>query len=346
MSATLGLTNAELVAMLAARGGIDAVRESFMRDQTYRDTPLGRVFGRYLDALAFEEYSEKTVEVREQTLAWLAFDYPELEPADVTKDLLEAFLVEKWRDAARNTKAGHISTLRCAFAWLHDNDLIPHDPARKLKSPRMVETTRRSHSHAVIRKLVLAQPQRRDRVAILLLYWCALRRKELRVVQFSHIDLGRRVLTVFGKGARVDEVNIPEPLALELERYVQDHDPEPDEYLLYPQKIGRVGGWPNWIYDVVWDDRRSPLTISAVDKWWQRCRDRAGLSDGDGRVLMHELRHTAGTHAQEAGHDLLATQEMLRHRSAETTQRNYLHLDRRREVARVQRLMVDPMAEE
>lgn len=340
------LTREALVTMLANLGGIDAVREDYVRNQEYRLTPIGRLFGRYLDSLTFDEYSDHTVDNREQTLAWFAFDHPALEPDQVTHDLLRAFLEEHWRDAARNTKASHVSTLRCAFAWLHDHDLIPQDPARKLKPPRRADTNRRSHSHAVIRKLVISQPQRRDRIAILTLYWCALRRNELRQVKFAHIDLGRRILTVFGKGSRVDEVNIPEPLALELERYVQDNDPDPDEYLLFPQKIGRTGGWPNWVYDVVWEDRRRPMTQSALDKWFQRCRQRAGLDEGDLKVLMHELRHTAGTHAQEAGHDLSATQEMLRHRSAETTKRTYVHLDRRREVARVQRLMRDPMAEE
>lgn len=338
------LTRADLVAMLADLGGINAIREDYVASKEYRDTPIGRALGRYLDDLAFEGYSESTYLNREQTFAWLAFDYPNLEPADVTYDLLRAFLHEHWKDAAANTKAGHVSGLKCGFAWLHDHDLIPTDPARKLKAPRRTETNRRSHSHEVIRKLVLAQPRRVDRIAILILYWCALRRKELREIQFSHIDLARRVLTVFGKGRRVDEVNIPEPLALELERYIQDHAPEPDEYLLHPHKVGRTGGWPNWIYDVVWEDRRSPLTLSAVDKWFDRCRKRAGLDEGERRVLMHELRHTAGTHAQEAGHDLLATQELLRHRSPATTERTYIHLDRRREVARVQRLMRDPMA--
>ena len=178
---------------------------------------------------------------------------------------------------------------------------------------------------------------RRDRVAILMLYWCALRRNELRLVQFRHIDLGRRVITVFGKGGRILEQHIPEPLALELERHIQDRDAEPDEYLLYPLKIGRVGGWPDWRYDIVWENRFAPLTSSGIDKWWQRCRTRAGL----GKVLMHELRHSAGTHMQEAGHDLLATQEFMRHRSAATTERDYIHIDRRAAVARVTRLMPD-----
>ena len=134
------------------------------------------------------------------------------------------------------------------------------------------------------------------------------------------------------EGGRVDEQNIP-ALALELERLAQDHDPAPDEYLLFPQKIGRRGGYPTYETGVVWEDRLSPLSISGIDKWFQRARARAGLDAASDKVLMHELRHSAGTHAQESGHDLVATQHMLRHKSAATTERTYVHLDRKVYVA-------------
>lgn len=340
-----GLTRAQFVDMLAGLGGEEGLRYDFMRSGDYRTKPIGALAGRYLDALAFENYSENTVNGRTQALVWLTFDYPNLEPHEVTYDLLRDFLQKHWRDAAPNTKSQHVSTLRCFFAWAYDQDLIPENPAKKLKPPRRTETERRSHSQTVIRRLVVAQDSRRDRVAILTLYWCALRRNELRLVQYRHIDLGRRVLTVFGKGGRVDEQNIPEPLALELERLVQDNDPHPDEYLLYPQKVGRVGGFPAYEHGVTWEDRRAPLSKSGIDKWFQRARKRAGLDDPDDRVLMHELRHSAGTHAQESGHDLLATQHMLRHKSAATTERTYVHLDKTRYVARMQRGMRDLMDE-
>src|SRR5207247_2897060 len=129
------------------------------------------------------------------------------------------------------------------------------DPGRKLKTPRTTGSERRSHSTARIRKLVTGQDSQRDRVALLLLYWCALRRNELRQVKFRHIDLANRRLTVFGKGGAVLDQNIPEPVALELERHVQDRAPDPDEYLLYPQKVGRRGSWPLYTVDVVWEDR-------------------------------------------------------------------------------------------
>jgi integrase len=339
-TATPDLTPAEIARMLAQAGGLEALRDQVLKDQSYREYPIGRAAGKYLDGLLFDNYSGMTVDHREQTLAWLAIEHPTLEPGDVTYDHLRAFLEKNWKDAKPNTRAAHVSALRTFFAWLADHDLIPSDPARKLKAPRQKDTERRAHSHDLIRKLVVGQDSQRDKCALLLMYWCALRRNELRLVQFRHIDLANRQLTVFGKGGRVLEQNIPEPVALELERHIQDRQAKPDEFLLHPQRLGRQGTYPLYAEIVLWEDKLRPFTTTAIDKWWQRCVRRAGLD----HFPMHELRHTAGTHFHQAGHDLVATQAFMRHQSAGTTERTYIHLDRTMEVARVQRLMRDPLA--
>lgn len=339
--AVADLTPDVFARMLDARGGIDAVRYAFMDTGSYRLTVIGGLAGRYLDSLRFDNYSERTFANRQQTLSWLAFDHPTLEPDAFTHDLLRAVLERHWSTAAPNTKAGHVSALRVFFDWCYEHGHVPADPARRLKPPRLNETERRSHSQDTIRKLVLAQDDRRDRVALLTMYWCGLRRNELRVVQFRHVNLTDRLLTVFGKGGTVIDQNIPGPLALALERHIQDRVAQPDEFLLYPFKVGRRGAWPTYESVVIWEDRMRPLTQAAIDKWFVRCRDRAGMPD----VVMHELRHSAGTHMQEAGHDLLATQYFMRHKSAATTERTYIHVDRAEYVRRVQRTVPDPMVE-
>jgi site-specific recombinase XerD len=410
-SVTAALLQDAPVEMILARAA--ELREDAIRNQGYRLTPLGRLVGLYLDDLRFNNYSGRTVDSREYILAGLAFDLANLAPNEVTTDRLRTYLNERYGELKPNTRHSAVSAVKCLFAWLHDNDHLPSDPARKLKAPRSVDSERKAHSLSTIRRIIVAQDARRDRCALLLLYWCALRRNELRQVQFRHIDLARRTLTVFGKGGKVAEQNIPEQVALELERYVQDeglltergsakeefgvlqpagHAPllgnpprsvsrsfldegvmpmrNPDlslegrshagkeaggdvsvtgprlafrdEYLLYPQKLGRRGTYPHYTDQVIWEDRLSPLSMSGIDVWWRRMLRNAGLP----QFPMHEVRHTAGTHFHEAGHDLYATQIFLRHASAATTARVYLHLDRTREVARVQRDMADPLEEE
>ena len=95
---------------------------------------------------------------RRQTIAWLTFDHRELHPAEIKLDLLREFLERHWRDAAPNTKTQHVSSLRCFFAWAYENDHIPENPAKRLRSPRKTETERRSHARSVVRQLVAARP--------------------------------------------------------------------------------------------------------------------------------------------------------------------------------------------
>ena len=323
MSTLLQATD-EMILAAAAR-----LLEHAVKDQTYRKTPIGHHAGRYLDQLRFDEYSDKTVENREHTLAWLALDYAHRQLDEIGEEDLRLFLAKHWRDSAANTRRIHVSGLRSFFAWCHDQDLIPQDPARRLKAPRHKDTERRSHSEQVVRQLVIAQPSLRDRCALLLLYWCALRRNELRLVQFRHIDLANRVLTVFGKGGKIVDQHIPEPLALELERLIMNRNPAPDEYLLHPQRVGRYGHWPVYSEDVIWEDRMRAMAVSSISKWWERCCARAHLPD----LEMHELRHTAGTHFHQQGHDLVATQHFMRHANPATTANTYIHLDRRQAVA-------------
>lgn len=324
-------------AMILARAA--ELRENAVKDKTYQQTPIGLLVRRYLQELAFDNYSSRTIDSREQILAHLALDLAHRNPADVELEDLRGHLSDRYAHVKPNTRAAAVSAVRVLFTWAHDNDLIPTNPGRKLRAPRQKDTERRAHSLATIRRLVIACDTRRDRVALLLLYWCALRRNELRQVQWRHIDLARRIVTVFGKGGTVLEQNIPEQVALELERYILDEAPDPDDHLLYPTRVGRRGRYPLYTEGIIWEDRASPLSISGMDAWWRRAIRRAGID----HFPMHEIRHSAGTHFHETGRDLVATQHFMRHKNPATTARTYVHLDRGQTIARVQRDMPDPL---
>jgi len=318
------------------------LREVAIKDKSYRTTPIGQLAGRYLDGLAFDNYSAKTITERERVLAYLALDYAHRQPGELTTDELRDFLA-RWKDAAVNYRRSLVSTVRVFFEWAHENDHVPVNPARKLKAPRTKDedSRRRAHPLDTIRRLVLAQPQRRDRLALLLAYWCALRRDELRQVQIADLDFYNRTLTVHGKGGTLLEQNLPEPVARELELHILETGARPDHYLLSPQKQARYGTYPLYRYEIVTPDPTRPYSLSGIDRWWQNCRSRAGLPD----LVLHELRHTAGTHFHLQGHDLVATQHFMRHKNPATTARVYVHLDRVRAVSEVQRRMPDPLGE-
>jgi site-specific recombinase XerD len=58
-----------------------------------------------------------------------------------------------------------------------------------------------------------------------------------------------------------------------------------------------------------------------VHRWFKRCLAKAGLPDN---IILHELRHTAADELYRETKDIVIAQQLLRHKSIETTRR-YLH---------------------
>jgi integrase len=185
-----------------------------------------------------------------------------------------------------------------------------------------------TESHAEL--LVTSQESLSHRVAMQLLFGLALRKNELRVIQFKHFDLGRRRLKVFGKGGTIIDVPIPtEELRLEIERLILERKPAPNEYLLYPVRRGRKKPagqryiTKNDPDDVLWEDRKKPLDANGMQRWWKRCVENAGIP----YLNMHAARHTAITDFLRDSGNLKLTQQLARHKDISTTANIYAHLD-------------------
>jgi integrase len=65
------------------------------------------------------------------------------------------------------------------------------------------------------------------------------------------------------------------------------------------------------------DDAKKPVTVALVENAWQRVRGRAGVED----VRIHDLRHTVGTYATQAGVNAFIVRDLLRHKNVTTTDR-------------------------
>lgn len=147
-----------------------------------------------------------------------------------------------------------------------------------------------------------------------------LRKSELARLQFKHYD-GRN-LTVHGKGGKVRYLPIIEQeLRLELERHILDRGPEPDEFLLYPEKLG-----PEFYQGpvgTIWQDPKRQLSSTAMHRWWVKRLEQAGLPHRP----MHEARHTALTEFLRGSGNLKLTQMLAGHADIGTTANIYAHLD-------------------
>jgi len=113
---------------------------------------------------------------------------------------------------------------------------------------------------------------------------------------------------------------VHEDLLADLARLALDSDAQPNEYLLYPVRVGNARTNPN-LRGIVREHRDRPMVHSTMHRWFKRCLQTAGAAD----FPMHELRHTAGDEFRRAGNDLELTRLFMRHASISTTSDFYMH---------------------
>ena len=83
------------------------------------------------------------------------------------------------------------------------------NPVVPIRSPRLRDVERELFSADDIVRIVAAQPERRDRVALKLLFLMGRRKGELASIRYRDFDLGRRRLRVHGKGGKIRHTPIP-----------------------------------------------------------------------------------------------------------------------------------------
>lgn len=151
---------------------------------------------------------------------------------------------------------------------------------------------------------------RRDLALLELLYGCGLRVSEACGLGPDDADLGRRTVTVLGKGTKVRRLPLGAAAADAIGAYLQVRaalvGPDSPAEALFLNRRGR---------------RLSPRDATRIVA-------RHPLPDGR-RLHPHALRHAFATHLLEGGADLRAVQELLGHADLGTTQ-VYTHVTRDR----------------
>ena len=151
----------------------------------------------------------------------------------------------------------------------------------------------------------------RDLAVLELLYGTGIRVSECCGLDDHDLDLGRRMVTVLGKGAKIRRIPLGDPAADALSAWTRHGRPvletaeTPVGAVFLNQRGRRLG--PRDARRIL---ERHPLP--------------------DGRTLHpHALRHAYATHLLEGGADLRTVQELLGHADLATTQ-IYTHLTRER----------------
>lgn len=221
------------------------------------------------------------------------------------------------RRYARRTVARKASSLRRYFAWSVRTGRLSVDPAAGLSAPsgggrlpRVLRADELTHLLDDPPEAVDAdQPavRLRDDAVLELLYGSGLRVAELCGLRPGDLDLDRRLVTVWGKGAKQRQVPMSGPAT------------------------EAVAGWLRGRADLA--DERTPPDALFLNRLGRRLGQRDVRRILDRRAAApthpHALRHTYATHLLDGGADLRAVQELLGHADLSTTQR-YTHVSKER----------------
>lgn len=200
--------------------------------------------------------------------------------------------------AAPSSVSRRLSTLSGFYRYAQDEGLIGHNPVDRIRRPRVPDTSPRSGLDRAEAAGILACPDPRDAAVVGLLILNGLRASEvgrLDVDDYSH-DRGHRIVTVAGKGGRVDVLPLAPRLADAIDQHLSGRDTGP----LVEANDG---------------DRLDRHRVARIVR---RVARAAGITR---RVCPHDLRHAFVTHGLAAGVPLHTVQDGARHADPRTTRR-------------------------
>jgi integrase/recombinase XerD len=232
--------------------------------------------------------SPATIRVRTQTLGTLVRQSGYNSPVQLTRRDVLSFLSRPLKPWSRWTY------YRCIAAWdrwATEFDYTTDSIIRGIPAPRKPAPVARPLTDNQIRALLAAPLCRRARAYVTLALFAALRVSEVARIRGEHFDHAAGWLIVHGKGGTIKHI----PIHSEVSKLAATF---PTEGLWFPSPLDQ-------------SQPVKPLAVSATIK-------AAMLSVGI-RGVPHQLRDTAATMMQRQTHDLVLTQNFLRHASPATT---------------------------
>lgn len=207
-------------------------------------------------------------------------------------DLVAVWFLDRWGDASAATFNARLDALRSAAGWWRGQGWIIGDPLRRVRRrPRVADRTR-AVSLADIEAL-LGRPGLglRERTLWRLLYETAARAQEVLSLDVEDLDLGNRRARVTRKGGAVDIIVWQTGSARLLPRLLSGRGSGP---VFLTARRARVALPP---IDLDPGSGRARLSYRRAAELFEA----ATLGCPDGPWTLHQLRHSALTHAAEAG---------------------------------------------
>lgn len=217
---------------------------------------------------------------------------------------------------APKTQARKLSAIREFCKFLFSEGLINENPAADIDSPKLERPLPKFLNESEMDCLIDEAKSARDihhrRIAamLILMYHCGLRISELVALPVNNINIDKKQITVFGKGAKERLIPVSETALEEIEDYLtfrQCFIKEKESKWLFPSLKAKEGH----------------ITRDSFYKHLKEIAVRAGISPS--RVTPHVLRHSFATQLLRHQADLRSVQKLLGHESIGTTQ-IYTHI--------------------
>ncbi|WP_373231962.1 tyrosine-type recombinase/integrase [Cohnella sp.] len=206
--------------------------------------------------------------------------------------------------------ADTITSLKRFFEFLHDMDMIEHNPMigyprPKFESPIQNTSLSKEECLAILKAALYKNPfYRQEFVFIWFMLVTGLRISEIRSLRRKRLNLKTRIAHVF-EAQKTDSrpVAIPSYLVIELERYVQH-----PEYLAYANQGD----------EYLFHHQGKKMTVHTITRMLHDLAQDAGVSR---HIRPHDLRRTAAYLMQMGGMNIVDIQHQLRHKNLGTTLR-------------------------
>lgn len=238
-------------------------------------------------------------------------DYVDKNITDITYSDLKKYLaygkiVRGWKDRTYNSK---LIAIRSFFGWLYEEDMLPNNPAKKLKETK-VERCMGPVLKPEQREEVRCACESELELALCdLLYTSGIRVSELCRLDRNDIDFTNMRAIVYGKGRKEREVYFNGQAKVHLERYLASRDDDNPALFVASKK-------PN--------NRLSGQSIRNILK-------KIKLRDKDLEAVVltpHVFRRTVGTDMINKGAPLELVAEKLGHVQLDTTKQCYAAIAR------------------
>lgn len=270
-----------------------------------RDGTAEGLLRKYLATKRIEGKSERTIkryaDLLSTFISQLDRRLHELTAFDIR---LYLSMYKEKRKVKNRTLDNMRKVLSSFFSWLHDEEFIPRNPCRAVKSIKYDKVLRLPFSGEELERLKSACTNARDIALIHFLHATGCRVSEVVSVDVSDVDFQNRELVVYGKGGKERTVYLTQVASMYLEEYLKK------------RKDGSKA-----LFTGKGSNRIQKNGIEAAVK---RIGERAGVDN----VHPHRFRRTLATELISRGAAIQDVQMILGHEDIRTTQ-VYVYVDKR-----------------